>query len=173
MLLPAAFALGSLAARPVEAQEVASASMSVRVTVFEPVHPIALSDPAQPPSLARNPTTGELTLRIAVTSLEPIEATVRPLAGDVAPGRPVSVRRLGASWPADSASTSWLIELADFAHSPPLGFEVRMTSRTGDAETTAIAIVSQAALVQAAANRPSIPRQVAGSRSVAAPGLRE
>ncbi len=121
----------------VGAQGAASGGMSVRVTVLDPVPPVALADAARPPLLARDPVTGRLELRVSLASVVPLEASIRACRGDPADCRSTSVAvRASADEPL------LRVPIDDRLQAWPGGFEVRFLSRTGDAETTAIAVVS-------------------------------
>ena len=133
----------------VGAQSAASGAMVVRVTVLDPVNPVALADPLRPPLLARDPVTGRLELRVSLASAVPLETTIRACGGDPADGRAtrVAVRE-------DTDEQLLRVPIDDRLQAGPGGFEVRFLSRTGDAETTAIAVVSRS-LLRAVARAPA------------------
>lgn len=134
---------GVVAWRPVAAQGVpAHGQISVRVTVLEPVPPMALSRAEQPPHLERDPLTGRAVLRVGLAT----DASITTLMGDDA--TPFQARWSRDSTAGDALDNRrvWRVTLPAESHWPGDTLEVRFTTRTGEAETTAIARVSRASL---------------------------
>ena len=123
------------------AQQSGTGLMTVRVTILEPVSPIALADPSVRPVVERDPVTGRLVLRVALASRAPIEASMRAAGSDSTSFSPARSRMRG-----DSLVQDWRVVLDDLPiGASPAPLEVRFRSVTGLAETTAIAIVPSGA----------------------------
>lgn len=128
----AALALAVVVA-PASAQRVATGAMTVRVTVLETVRPIALAEPAERPQVVRDPVTGRYQLRMTLASEAPIEARLGESSAAAPRARIVSG--------ADTTRWSVRVDLPAAIGSASDTVEVRLTSRTGEAETTVIARV--------------------------------
>ena len=134
---------GLCAWRPLAAQgPAATGQMAVRVTVLEPVQPMALNSPAQPPQLEHDPVTGRAILRVGLAT----DASVVTQVGDDA--SPVSAQSTRDSpTPGERDNRLiWRVPLPAEARWTGDTLEVRFTTRTGEAETIAIARVSREAL---------------------------
>lgn len=144
--------LGTLLAAPAAAQRVATGGMTVRVTVLDAVRPVTVADTVERPQLVRDPATGRYQLRLVLGAEGPVEAQVANAGGLVRPRvRPVegdtTLHALRVELP---AATAWTGDT----------LEVRVTARTGEAETTLIARIPADAA-------PRLPRTVGATRVVA------